>query len=80
MLTEDDLKRVLMDCKSQDPSQPIDPNGIYTDNLDIIEFGHKVEEKVALAYARKERAECIKFVKSLNATVAQALQEKRGGM
>ena len=80
MLTEDDLKRVLMDCKCQDPSGPIDPNGLYTNNLDIIEFGHKVEALVALNYARKERAECIKFVRSLNATVAQVLQEKRGGM
>lgn len=80
MLTEDDLKHILMDCKSQDPGQPIDPNGLYTDNLDIVEFGRKVEEKVALDYARKERFECIKFVKSLNSTVAQALQDKRGGM
>jgi len=80
MLTEDDLKHILMDCKSQDPSEPIDPKGLYTDNLDIIEFGRKVEEKVALLYARKERAECIKFVKSLNTEVALALTGKRGGM
>lgn len=80
MLTEDDLKHILMACKSQDPSEPIDPKGLYTDNLDIIEFGRKIEEKVALIYARKERAECIKFVKSLNFEVARALAEKRGGM
>ena len=80
MLTEDDLKHILMACKSQDPSEPIDPNGLYTDNLDIIEFSQKVEEKVGLAYARKERAECIKFVKSLNTEVARALSDKRGGM
>jgi hypothetical protein len=80
MITEDDLKRILMACKSQDPSEPIDPNGLYTDNLDILEFGRKVEEKVAMLYARKERAECIKFVKSLNTQVARALSDKRGGM
>jgi len=80
MMTEDDLKRILMDCKSQDPSQPIDPKGLYTDNLDIMEFGQKVEDSVALKYARLERAECIKFVKSLNAEVARALSEKRGAM
>jgi hypothetical protein len=80
MITEDDLKHILMACKSQDPSEPIDPNGLYTDNMDIIEFGRKVEEKVAMLYARKERAECIKFVKSLNTEVARALSDKRGGM
>jgi len=80
MLTEDDLKQILMACKSQDPSEPIDPKGLYTDNLDIVEFAQKVEDKVAMLYARKERAECIKFVKSLNTEVARALVEKRGGM
>ena len=80
MITEEDLKHLLMDCKSQDPSEPIDPNGLYCDNLDIIEFGRKVEEKVALMYARKERELCIEFVHSINPLVALALTEKRGGM
>jgi hypothetical protein len=48
--------------------------------LDIIEFGRKVEEKVAMDYARKERALCIEFVDSINPLVALALTEKRGGM
>jgi hypothetical protein len=80
MLTEADLKQILMDCKSQDPSEPIDPKGLYTDNLDIVEFAQKVEEKVALMYARKERELCIEFVHSINPLVALALTEKRGGM
>ena len=80
MLTEEDLKRILMDCKCQSPNEPVDPNGLYTDNLDIIEFGHKVEEEVALKFARKERRECIKFVRSLNHIVADALESKRGPM
>jgi hypothetical protein len=80
MLTEHDLKMVLMDCKCQSPDTPIDPNGLYTDNLDILEFGRKVEEKVALMYARKERELCIEFVHSINPLVALALTEKRGGL
>ena len=80
MLTEEDLKRILMDCKCQSPNEPVDPNGLYTDNLDINEFGRKVEEKVALLYARKERELCIEFVQSINPLVALALTEKRGGM
>jgi len=35
---------------------------------------------VALKYARAERAECIAFVRSLNAGVAGALTDKRGAM
>jgi hypothetical protein len=37
--------------------------------LDVIEFGKKI--------ALKEREECIKFVKSLNHLVADALEDKR---
>ena len=80
MLVENDFKAILMDCKCQSPDSPIDPNGLYTDNLDINEFGRKVEEKVALTYARKERELCIEFVQSINPLVALALTEKRGGM
>jgi hypothetical protein len=80
MLTEQDIKDILWACKSQDPSQPIDSKGLYCDNLDIVEFAAKIEEKLALKYARLERAECIKFVKSLNVEVARALNEKRGAM
>jgi len=80
MLTEHDLKMALMDCKCQSPFAPVDPKGLYTNNLDILEFGRKVEEKVALIYARKERKLCIEFVESINPLVAAALTEKRGGM
>jgi hypothetical protein len=72
-MNEADIKQVLFTCKSQEPDAEVDPKGLYCDNLDVIEFG----QKIALAAARKERAECIKFVKSLNYTVADALNEKR---
>ena len=72
-MTEQDIKQILFACKSQEPDAVIDPKGLYCDNLDVIEFGNKI----AIDAARKERAECIKFVKSLNYTVADALNEKR---
>jgi hypothetical protein len=75
-MNEQDIKQILFTCKSQDPDAEVDPNGVYCDNLDVIEFGNKI----ALAAARKERAECIKFVKSLNHLVARSLSDKRGGM
>lgn len=75
-MNEQDIKQVLFTCKSQDPTAEVNPDGLYCDNLDVLEFGLAI----ALVAARKERAECVKFVKSLNHLVAQSLSEKRGGM
>jgi hypothetical protein len=79
-MTEDQIKEILWACKSQHPNEPIDPKGLYCDNLDVVEFTAKVEEALALTYARKERALCIEFVESLNPEVAAKLREKRGLM
>jgi len=79
-MQEQDIKQVLFACKSQEPDAVVDPKGLYCDNLDVIEFANKLEEQILMAAARKERVECIKFVKSLNHRVAAALEEKRGRM
>jgi hypothetical protein len=79
-MTEDQIKQIVMQCRSQAPDAPIDPKGIYCDNLEVLEFARKIEAAVALKFAREERAQCIKFVKSLNNEVARALSEKRGHM
>jgi hypothetical protein len=79
-MTEDQVKQIVMQCRSQDPSAPIDPKGIYCDNLEVLEFARKIEVSVALKYAREERAQCIKFVESLNSEVAAKLREKREHM
>lgn len=75
-MNEQDIKQILFTCKSQQPDAEIDPEGLYCDNLDVIEFG----KKIAISAARKERAECLKFIKSLNHLVAEALAVKRGAM
>ena len=79
-MNEQDIKQVLFSCKSQEPNAEVDPEGLYCDNLDVIEFANKMEEQILLAAARKERVECIKFVRSLNHLVADALALKRGAM
>jgi len=79
-MTEDQIKQIVMQCRSQAPDAPIDPKGIYCDNLEVLEFARKVEAAVALSYARKERELCIEFVESLNPEVAAKLREKRGHM
>jgi len=79
-MTEDQVKQIVMQCRSQAPDAPIDPKGIYCDNLEVLEFAKKIENAVALKYAREERTQCIKFVESLNSEVAAKLREKRGHM
>jgi hypothetical protein len=71
MLTEDLVKTIFMNCTHKDP------NGVYADEVDIMEFAKKVDAVVTERAIKKERSECIKLVKTLNTQVAQALEEHR---
>lgn len=71
MLTSDHIKAIFLECNNKDP------DGMYADDVDIMEFGRKLE-----GYARQdaiydERDACVKFVRSLNTEVAKALEEWR---
>lgn len=74
MLTKDEMRNVFLSCDM------LNKDGLYADDVDVYELCAAVEKEVALKYARAERAECIKFVRSLNTEVARALSEKRGAM
>ena len=47
---------------------------------DLVKLAHAFMALVAPMVAKAERTECIKFVNSLNTTVGQALEEKRGNL
>ena len=74
MLTKDEMRNVFLSCDM------LNKDGLYADDVDVYELCAAVEKAVALKYARAERAECIKFVQSLNTGVAGALTDKRGAM
>jgi len=74
MLTKEEMRKVFLSCDM------LDKDGLYADDVDVYELCAAVERAVALKYANAERAECIKFVRSLNTEVARALSEKRGAM
>jgi len=74
MLTKDEMRKVFLSCDM------LDKDGLYADEVDVYELCAAVERAVALKYANAERAECIKFVQSLNTEVARALKEKRWAM
>jgi hypothetical protein len=73
-LTKDEVKQVYLSCEMKDP------DGLYADEVELYELTKAIEKRVALKFARAERAQCIKFVQSLNTEVARALSEKRGQM
>lgn len=62
-----DIKKIFLECDHRDP------DGLYADEVDIIEFGNKL-----IAAARKaEREDCVSFVRTLNKDVAAALVSKK---
>lgn len=61
-----DIKKIFLECDHRDP------DGLYADDVDIIEFGNKL-----IAAARKvEREDCVSFVRTLNKEVANALHNR----
>jgi len=71
MLEENLIKSIYM--QSDFPRN----GALIATEVDIVQFAHRIEEQVALQYARQERDVCIKIVRSLNTEVARALEEKR---
>jgi hypothetical protein len=71
MLTDAQIKTIFLECNNKNP------DGLYADEVDLMEFGRKVETVSSQEAAYAERLECIKFVRSLNIEVAKALEDWR---
>ena len=71
MLSEEMIKQIYFYCDEKLP------DGIYADEVDIIQFAHKIEQFVAVEYARKEHARCVAIVKEMNRNVGEALENQR---
>jgi hypothetical protein len=71
MLTDEKVKQIFFYVKSNDPE------GVYADDVDILEYARKIEAYVRIEAMREEREECVKLVKSLNVEVAKALEDYR---
>jgi hypothetical protein len=69
MLTTDQIKAIFLECNNKDP------DGMYADDVDILEFAKKLETFLGAESARREQAKCITFVRSLNVEVARALED-----
>jgi hypothetical protein len=71
MITDTQIKGIFLDCNNKNP------DGLYADDVDLLEFGRKLEEMARKESATEERDACIKFVRSLNVEVAKALEDWR---
>ena len=71
MITDAKIKELFLECNNKDP------NGLYADDVDLLEFGRKLEAVAREEAMIEERDTCIKFVRSLNSEVAKALEDWR---
>jgi hypothetical protein len=71
MLTDVQIKAIFIECDNKNPE------GLYADEVDLLEFGRKLETEARQQAITEERDACIKFVRSLNVEVAKALEDWR---
>lgn len=71
MITDAKIKELFLECHNKDP------DGLYADDVDLLEFGRKLEVVAREEATIEERDACVKFVRSLNSEVAKALEDWR---
>jgi len=71
MLTDVQIKAIFLECNNKDS------DGLYADDVDLFEFGRKLEVEARQQAIIEERDTCIKFVRTLNTEVAKALEDWR---
>ena len=69
MLTDLQIKSVFLECDNKSP------DGMYANDVDLLEFARKLEIFLGAESSRREQEKCIAFVRSLNVEVAKALED-----
>jgi hypothetical protein len=69
MLTKDDIKNTFINC-------PLEGDYNFLED-DLVMLANAFVEVAAPKIVKAERDECVKFTKSLNHLVGEALQKKR---
>lgn len=67
ILDEDTVKQIFFYCDNKDP------NGMYADEVDLLEFANKLEAYLTTQIQKAEHARCVEIVASVNAPVARML-------
>jgi len=71
-VNEDLIKQVYFYCNNQLK------DGIYPDEIELIEYSEKLILVVGAAIAKAEREEILKIVESLNPEIARVIRDRRG--
>lgn len=70
-ITEDLVKQVFFYVDDKDP------NGVYADNVNLLDFAHKFYAMVRREVAREEHSRCVEIVSHMNREVASKLSTQR---
>ena len=54
-----------------------DPNGVYADNVNLLDFAQKFYALIRREVAREEHARCVEIVSQMNREVANKLNTQR---
>jgi hypothetical protein len=71
-VNEELIKQVYFQCGNQIK------DGIYPDEIELIEYSEKLILTAGQAIAKAEREEILKIVDALNPEVARVIRERRG--
>jgi hypothetical protein len=69
---EELIKQVYFQCNNQIK------DGIYPDEIELIEYSEKLILTAGAAIAKAEREEILKIVDALNPEIARVIRERRG--
>jgi hypothetical protein len=69
---EDTIKQVYFQCGNKMKE------GIYPEEIELIEFSEKLILVVGQSIAKAEREEILKIVDALNPEIARVIRERRG--
>jgi len=70
-LSEETIKQIFFYCDEKLP------DSLYADEVDIIQFAHKIAAYVAPILAMKEHQRCVQIVSDMNKEVGNALNNQR---
>jgi hypothetical protein len=71
-VNEDIIKQVYFQCNNKMP------DGVYVDELELIEYSEKLILVVGKDIAKAEREEILKILDAVNPEVAKLIRERRG--
>jgi hypothetical protein len=70
-LSEETVKQIFFYCDQHEP------NALVADDVDIVQFAHKIAAFVAPTIAAKEHQRCVQIVSDMNREVANALNNQK---